>query len=55
MIVIKITLIIIGVILALNLICIAIMLLNNLIMLVTDKLDDWEHNAKKKIKKKNGE
>lgn len=52
MIVIKITLIIIGVILALNLICIAIMLLNNLIMLVTDKLDDWEYNTKEKIKKK---
>ena len=51
MIAIKIILIIIGVILALNLICIAIMLLNNLIMLVTDKLDDWEYNTKEKIKK----
>ena len=55
MIVIKIILIIIGVILALNLICIAIMFLNNLIMLVSDKLEDWEHNVQEKIKRKKGE
>jgi len=55
MIVIKIILIIIGVILALNLICIGIMLLNNLIMIVDDKLDNWEYNTKEKIKKKKGE
>ena len=55
MIVIKIILIIIGVILAFNLICIAIMLLNQLIMLVDDKLDEWEYKTKEKIKKNKGE